>query len=95
MLKSLADRAGVRIPLWKARVEKDAKTAIRPLPPGVAQLAAVRQRVGIEGPSTSGVPGWRALGERRKDRPAEVTRRRLQLCAEAARQGQPHPVAPN
>jgi len=83
VLKWLADRAGVEIPLWRARVE-DAKTAVRPLPPGIAQLAAVRQRVSIQGTTTSSVPGWRDLGERRKDRPVEVTRRRLQLSEEAA-----------
>ena len=64
VLRWLADRAGVEIPLWRERCE-DSRLSIRPIPDRMTQVVAVKQSLEFHTPDASDAPvskqGWRQV----------------------------------
>ncbi|HNU10987.1 MAG TPA: type II toxin-antitoxin system MqsA family antitoxin [Rubrivivax sp.] len=85
VLRWLADRAGVDIPLWRQRCE-DSRMAIRPIPDRVAQVA-VKRRLDFHTPDGDALVsknGWRQVSVRAHPPRLETTKTRLQEFREAA-----------
>lgn len=83
VLKWLADRAGVEIPLWRERCE-DSRLAIRPIPDRITQ---VKQRLDFHTPDDDVLvnkEGWRQVRVKARTRPLETTKTMLQGFEEAA-----------
>ncbi len=87
VLRWLADRAGVEIPLWRERCE-DSRLSIRPIPDRVTQVAAVKQRLDFHTPDDGDAlvskEGWRQVKVQARRPHMETIKTLLQGFKEAA-----------